>query len=62
MLEDSVSAPVIISIHALREESDGGDGTIYQWVDISIHALREESDTSRISRPPRKGYFNPRSP
>ena len=33
-----------ISIHALREESDGF-GTLEAWQSgISIHALREESD------------------
>ena len=34
----------IISIHALREESDQADETLNQYARISIHALREESD------------------
>ena len=34
----------IISIHALREESDNGVNCIINWTGISIHALREESD------------------
>ena len=34
-----------ISIHALREESDGTNYARYAQDNISIHALREESDT-----------------
>ena len=35
-----------ISIHALREEGDKGDGLInYTDNEISIHALREEGDS-----------------
>ena len=34
----------LISIHALREESDPVDGDARTAVLISIHALREESD------------------
>ena len=34
----------MISIHALREESDGIDNVPEKTKDISIHALREESD------------------
>ena len=38
---------VNISIHALREESDGQNKWHYRWCRyISIHALREESDKS----------------
>ena len=33
-----------ISIHALREESDVGEGPVEHADGISIHALREESD------------------
>ena len=36
----------IISIHALREESDDGRGMRDGYSRISIHALREESDCS----------------
>ena len=39
---DRVSA--LISIHALREESDRGQELHRHGEDISIHALREESD------------------
>ena len=34
-----------ISIHALREESDGTWSYVTIYETISIHALREESDT-----------------
>ena len=37
-----------ISIHALREESDVGEGPVEHADGISIHALREESDTFRV--------------
>ena len=33
-----------ISIHALREEGDGGRGSEHRRQQISIHALREEGD------------------
>ena len=36
-----------ISIHALREEGDGGEAFSCQRCNISIHALREEGDTRR---------------
>ena len=35
---------ILISIHALREESDFFRHTVKIFVPISIHALREESD------------------
>ena len=35
---------VVISIHALREESDNFTIYGYPEISISIHALREESD------------------
>ena len=35
---------VLISIHALREEGDDGQGQRPGAVEISIHALREEGD------------------
>ena len=53
---------LIISIHALREESD------YSWLDnmrkypISIHALREESDQLWSITIVGGRDFNPRSP
>ena len=34
----------VISIHALRKESDSGDGEQDGQQQISIHALRKESD------------------
>ena len=44
---------VLISIHALREESDGRDRmalNVYSL--ISIHALREESDSKNREKTP----------
>ena len=38
------SLPHDISIHALHEESDGGEKANGQTGHISIHALHEESD------------------
>ena len=55
--------PVLISIHALREEGDTDDLRAGQGPrSISIHALREEGDrlTSSTRRPP--PYFYPRPP
>ena len=52
----------VISIHALREESDFVIPFKYADFDISIHALREESD-DLVSQPAIAiYYFNPRSP
>ena len=52
----------IISIHALREESDELQAVLQNQWNISIHALREESDRP-ASRPCESGKdFNPRSP
>ena len=39
----------VISIHALREESDSGTQAAYECLTISIHALREESDWPRLT-------------
>ena len=45
----SVGKSPTISIHALREESDGYLYPIEQYLeDISIHALREESDLFKL--------------
>ena len=41
----------VISIHALREESDFVIPFKYADFDISIHALREESDIREVSPP-----------
>ena len=35
---------IVISIHALRKESDGQRDVAGDWLVISIHALRKESD------------------
>ena len=53
---------ILISIHALREEGDGGGGGPGGGVDISIHALREEGDPFRSSRLGAPFDFNPRPP
>ena len=42
----AVAFDCMISIHALREESDLKDNTAIKPLLISIHALREESDIS----------------
>ena len=34
----------LISIHALRKESDEPDAFVHDLLGISIHALRKESD------------------
>ena len=60
--EMTMRPSIQISIHALREESDGGHYSSRLYRQISIHALREESDQQY----PRESYqqynFNPRSP
>ena len=53
---------VLISIHALREESDPGTGQGWTILLISIHALREESDPFAGKTPRMPSYFNPRPP
>ena len=45
----SIRASTPISIHALRVEGDGGNGTVAHLYEISIHALRVEGD-ARASR------------
>ena len=52
----------IISIHALRKESDEPSKTMADKQHISIHALRKESDHTRRNRLNGLGNFNPRSP
>ena len=37
----------MISIHALRKESDNGLVTVHMVQAISIHALRKESDPTK---------------
>ena len=53
----------IISIHALREESDDQKDILFYLLQIiSIHALREESDAASPMRGRPCPHFNPRSP
>ena len=52
----------LISIHALREESDLNLVFGVHFAYISIHALREESDFKSFSLRTSFVYFNPRSP
>ena len=46
----AAAAAIIISIHALREESDEINQSAEQITLISIHALREESDALKAMR------------
>ena len=43
-----VVALSVISIHALREEGDGGQPDALAVQPISIHALREEGDLNEL--------------
>ena len=52
----------MISIHALREESDFLAPNVRCAMRISIHALREESDQPNPRSLPQQQDFNPRSP
>ena len=52
----------MISIHALREESDAFIRLLHTSMLISIHALREESDRTRAGRMQGRTDFNPRPP
>ena len=52
----------MISIHALREESDAGLRADLLAVRISIHALREESDAPVDNPPANYADFYPRPP
>ena len=53
----------LISIHALREESDKlAEESSLNLLWISIHALREESDLSPAAGREFAAYFNPRPP
>ena len=61
-LIDGLMYFIIISIHALREESDGSPPRSVHRVRISIHALREESDFTSICKHLLTCDFNPRSP
>ena len=63
-LFDSQQDEVIrISIHALREEGDGGCADFHSLcVVISIHALREEGDAAYQTACLASPYFYPRPP
>ena len=52
----------VISIHALRKESDADRRRGKIDHRISIHALRKESDPGPQHRVRQQCYFNPRSP
>ena len=52
----------LISIHALRKESDLGALLYSSRFFISIHALRKESDVCHSCFGRKSAYFNPRSP
>ena len=52
----------VISIHALRKESDAYPKVHLIIFDISIHALRKESDICNPLSRREQPNFNPRSP
>ena len=52
----------MISIHALRKESDDDTQAFIQAINISIHALRKESDPLHDAIETAINNFNPRSP
>ena len=52
----------LISIHALREEDDPGNGGMPFNVRISIHALREENDKGYFRKFSANWHFNPHPP
>ena len=61
-LYSAILPSIVISIHALRKESDTLDEMYLHLLMISIHALRKESDGySQMERASSKN-FNPRSP
>ena len=62
MLACPAFAKRLISIHALRKESDLRSDASGQTILISIHALRKESDYLLTGSTTRGFYFNPRSP
>ena len=53
---------LMISIHALHEESDQPPPRPAGGLHISIHALHEESDRRHPQVLRQARYFNPRSP
>ncbi len=61
-MADSGHPISIISIHALRKESDTYIQLMNFPICISIHALRKESDKVGLLVVRVSGNFNPRSP
>ena len=59
---DHASGQHLISIHALRKESDDWGSDSIGEQPISIHALRKESDNIAIIGDSISYDFNPRSP
>ena len=59
---DGTDKVIDISIHALREEGDGGNFFAHRVYHISIHALREEGDLIAIGISAGSQYFYPRPP
>ena len=53
---------LVISIHALRKESDLIGLEPHGNILISIHALRKESDNNKPNMSISRSNFNPRSP
>ena len=62
MLRDLQDTALFISIHALREEGDGGFGVGCRLQIISIHALREEGDCRFFAINRLRFDFYPRPP
>ena len=62
MAYSMAGTPPQISIHALREEGDKGQASVYQHREISIHALREEGDPCGLVVSVADVYFYPRPP
>ena len=58
----TIPTKMLISIHALHEESDQADRIDSIPTPISIHALHEESDRISIRTITTRKNFNPRSP
>ena len=48
-MDGAIVRLVVISIHALRKESDRQSVFCHRTVRISIHALRKESDACRLA-------------
>ena len=62
MLYADTDGMILISIHALRKESDREGPSDALALAISIHALRKESDRRAVGRWRARRDFNPRSP